>query len=392
MLPLGLCYRVPAAAGTWPAHPATSLPRLLSLPSPERCDFTVTRPRRVSVAGSGECRPGSILSSSHPASCSASSAWLATRVLSRWDQPPHLTRVLRCSNFCSWKFCSASQSHRVLPGSVPLHPAPPRPWEEPGHRSSLAESPMGHRVPLMPTWFPTENTTTPRPRAPVAAAAVPSPRGFTGSRLSCPRLHTGLLGVSECMYPSGLSDVFRFPSVASTLPGCLYAEPPCPWAPPPQAPGRVQLRLSPAVLPFPAMLRSPLPCTQPRLAPDPSAGTPKASHPPGSETHWPRARGRGRWLPDVLVGHHEGLAERLGRVQPHPGVLLHSGRELPGDGHGAGVQGAGDGRQQGLIGAAGPHACRGAGGAVATSPQPLSLRLGFCPRNPLTGRRPLARQ
>lgn len=75
---------------------------------------------------------------------------------------------------------------------------------------------------------------------------------------------------------------------------------------------------------------------------------------PGQGGGWTR-----RLVPDVLVGHHEGLAEGLGRVQPHPGVLLHGGRELPGDGHGARVQGAGEGREQGLVRAAGSHACRG---------------------------------
>lgn len=72
-------------------------------------------------------------------------------------------------------------------------------------------------------------------------------------------------------------------------------------------------------------------------------------------------------LPDVLVGHHEGLAERLGRVEPHAGVLLHSGRELSRDGRGAGVERTGDGREEGLIGAAWAHTCRG--GADTTAPR-----------------------
>lgn len=55
--------------------------------------------------------------------------------------------------------------------------------------------------------------------------------------------------------------------------------------------------------------------------------------------------------PDVLVGDYEGLAERLGGVEPHPRVLLHGRRQLASDGSSAGVQGAGDGRQEGLIGA-----------------------------------------
>lgn len=66
--------------------------------------------------------------------------------------------------------------------------------------------------------------------------------------------------------------------------------------------------------------------------------------------------------PDVLVRDDEGLAERLGRVQPHAGVLLHGRRQLAGDGGGAGVQGAGDGRQESLIGAAWADAWGGGGG------------------------------
>lgn len=54
-------------------------------------------------------------------------------------------------------------------------------------------------------------------------------------------------------------------------------------------------------------------------------------------------------LPDVVIGHYEGFAERLCRVEPHAGVLLHCCRELTSDGGGAGVQGAGDGREQRLV-------------------------------------------
>lgn len=44
--------------------------------------------------------------------------------------------------------------------------------------------------------------------------------------------------------------------------------------------------------------------------------------------------------PDVLVCDDEGLAQRLGRVEPHTRVLLHSCRQLTGDWSGAGVQSA----------------------------------------------------
>lgn len=75
----------------------------------------------------------------------------------------------------------------------------------------------------------------------------------------------------------------------------------------------------------------------------------------GAHSLW-GGRSKGQ-LPDVLISHHKGLAERLGRVEPYPRVLLHSGRELPSDGRGAGVQGTGDGRQQCLVCAAGTHSC-----------------------------------
>lgn len=54
-------------------------------------------------------------------------------------------------------------------------------------------------------------------------------------------------------------------------------------------------------------------------------------------------------LPDVVIGHYESFAERLRRVEPHAGVLLHGRRELAGDGGGAGVQGAGDGGEQRFV-------------------------------------------
>lgn len=54
-------------------------------------------------------------------------------------------------------------------------------------------------------------------------------------------------------------------------------------------------------------------------------------------------------LPDVVIGNHEGLAEWLGGVEPHPRVLLHGSGQLTSDGCGAGVQGAGNGREQGLV-------------------------------------------
>lgn len=55
-------------------------------------------------------------------------------------------------------------------------------------------------------------------------------------------------------------------------------------------------------------------------------------------------------LPNVVIGHYEGFAERLCCIEPHAGVLLHCGCELAGDGGGAGVQGAGDGREQRFVG------------------------------------------
>lgn len=54
-------------------------------------------------------------------------------------------------------------------------------------------------------------------------------------------------------------------------------------------------------------------------------------------------------LPDVVIGNHEGLAERLGDVEPNPRVLLHGCSQLTSDRGGAGVQGAGDCREQGLV-------------------------------------------
>lgn len=64
--------------------------------------------------------------------------------------------------------------------------------------------------------------------------------------------------------------------------------------------------------------------------------------------HAPKRQGGGAGdqaeeLPDVLVGHHEGFAQGLRGVEPHTRVLLHGGRKLSRDGHGASVQGAGDG-------------------------------------------------
>lgn len=54
-------------------------------------------------------------------------------------------------------------------------------------------------------------------------------------------------------------------------------------------------------------------------------------------------------LPNVVIGHYEGLAERLCCIEPHARVLLHCCCELAGDGGGAGVQGAGDGREQRFV-------------------------------------------
>ena len=54
-------------------------------------------------------------------------------------------------------------------------------------------------------------------------------------------------------------------------------------------------------------------------------------------------------LPDVVIGHHEGLAERLRGVQPHSRVLLHCGRVLSGDGLGTGVKCTGNGGNEGPV-------------------------------------------
>lgn len=56
--------------------------------------------------------------------------------------------------------------------------------------------------------------------------------------------------------------------------------------------------------------------------------------------------------PDVLVRDDEGLAQRLGRVEPYPRVLLHGRRQLTSDRSGAGVQSARNRRQESLICAA----------------------------------------
>lgn len=54
-------------------------------------------------------------------------------------------------------------------------------------------------------------------------------------------------------------------------------------------------------------------------------------------------------LPNIVIGHDEGFAERLWRIEPHAGVLLHCCCELASDGGRAGVQGAGDGREQRFV-------------------------------------------
>lgn len=56
-----------------------------------------------------------------------------------------------------------------------------------------------------------------------------------------------------------------------------------------------------------------------------------------------------RVLPDVLVGDGEGLAERLGRVEPDCWILLSRYRRLSRNRSWAHVQSAGDGRQQGVV-------------------------------------------
>lgn len=54
-------------------------------------------------------------------------------------------------------------------------------------------------------------------------------------------------------------------------------------------------------------------------------------------------------LPNVVIGHYEGFAERLCCIEPHARVLLHCCCELARDGGGAGVQGAGDSREQRFV-------------------------------------------
>lgn len=63
--------------------------------------------------------------------------------------------------------------------------------------------------------------------------------------------------------------------------------------------------------------------------------------------------------PYVLVSDGEGLAERLGRVQPNGRVLLSSHRRLSRYWSRAHVQSAGDGRQQSVIAGVWTNACRG---------------------------------
>lgn len=64
-------------------------------------------------------------------------------------------------------------------------------------------------------------------------------------------------------------------------------------------------------------------------------------------------------VPDVLIGHHKSLAEGLRTVEPDSGVLLHGSRQLARDGGAAGVQGAGNGRQERFIRIAWADPCSG---------------------------------
>lgn len=47
-------------------------------------------------------------------------------------------------------------------------------------------------------------------------------------------------------------------------------------------------------------------------------------------------------VPDIFVCDDEGLAERLSSVEPHAGVLLHSGGQLARDGSRTGVKSTGN--------------------------------------------------
>lgn len=64
-------------------------------------------------------------------------------------------------------------------------------------------------------------------------------------------------------------------------------------------------------------------------------------------------------LPDLFIGHGEGLTERLGRVQPDRRVLLRRRGCLSRDGSGAHVEGTRDGRQQSLIARVQANTCGG---------------------------------
>lgn len=65
------------------------------------------------------------------------------------------------------------------------------------------------------------------------------------------------------------------------------------------------------------------------------------------------------WLiPNIFISHHKCFAKWLWSVEPHARILLHGCRQLPSDGHGAGVQGTGNGRQEGLISATRSNPCK----------------------------------
>lgn len=263
-------YRGPAAAGAWPARPPASL--VWSSAS--------SRPQHVSVTGSGDCWPDPI-SSSHSPSRSASSAWLATHVR-RWDRTPRLTRgpspslqrLLSLEVLLSlMEPPSAAGQCRPLTLSTP--PRPARGFISHGAQSSFC----AHLVP--------DRNHQHAPTPGTSGCCAQSPEGSQGAG----SLGRGLLGLSERTHPPHLLDVFCPVRVhASTLPGRLHAESTCAWAPLPQAPGHDQLHLSPPLLLVPAMLWSPLPYSQPRPVPDPSAGASKASH-PHAQRHTGHARG-----------------------------------------------------------------------------------------------------
>lgn len=53
--------------------------------------------------------------------------------------------------------------------------------------------------------------------------------------------------------------------------------------------------------------------------------------------------------PNIIISHYKGFAERLRSVEPDSWIFLHRSSELSSDGRRAGVQGAGDRREQRFV-------------------------------------------